>query len=45
MRVGNDWVVESGLNPGETVVVEGISKIRPGAPVKPVLLVQNASRP
>ena len=45
MRVGNDWVVESGLNPGETVVVEGISKIRPGAPVKPVLLTQNASRP
>ena len=35
-RLGNDWVVESGLNPGDRVVVEGIGKLRPGAPVKAV---------
>jgi membrane fusion protein (multidrug efflux system) len=35
-RIDNDWVVSSGLNPGERIVVEGISKLRPGAIVKPV---------
>lgn len=35
-RVGNDWAVESGLQEGESVIVEGIGKVRPGAPVKPV---------
>lgn len=35
-RIGNDWVVEGGLKPGETVVVEGSNKVRPGMPVKPV---------
>ncbi|HET7833244.1 MAG TPA: efflux RND transporter periplasmic adaptor subunit [Gallionella sp.] len=34
-RVGNDWIVERGLNAGEQVVVEGIPKIRPGIVVKP----------
>lgn len=37
-RVGNDWVVEDGLKLGEMVVVEGIQKVRPGAPVKPIAL-------
>ena len=36
-RLGNDWVVDSGLAPGDRVVVEGIGKIRPGAQVKAVL--------
>ena len=36
LRLDNDWVVESGLQPGETVIVEGINKVRPGAPVKAV---------
>src|SRR6266702_3795748 len=36
-RVGNDWVVSSGLAPGDRVVVEGLGKLRPGAPVKPVV--------
>jgi len=36
-RLGNEWVVVSGLAAGEKVVVEGISKIRPGMPVKPVV--------
>ncbi|WP_148415756.1 efflux RND transporter periplasmic adaptor subunit [Noviherbaspirillum massiliense] len=35
-RVGNNWVVEQGIKPGELVVVEGIAKVKPGAPVKPV---------
>ena len=37
VRVGHDWVVDSGLSPGDKVVVEGVAKLRPGAPVKPVL--------
>lgn len=36
-RLGNDWVVAKGLSAGEQVVVEGIGKVRPGAPVKAVL--------
>ena len=32
----NDMVVESGLEAGETVIVEGIQKVRPGMIVKPV---------
>lgn len=30
------WVVTDGLRPGEKVIVDGIQKVRPGAPVKPV---------
>lgn len=33
--VGGRWVIGSGLNPGDRVVVEGFQKIRPGAPVAP----------
>lgn len=32
---GSMWVVEEGLKPGETVVVEGIQRVRPGAIVNP----------
>jgi membrane fusion protein (multidrug efflux system) len=32
-RTGTDWVITSGLNAGEKVVVEGIQKIKAGAPV------------
>jgi membrane fusion protein (multidrug efflux system) len=42
-RVGSDWVVESGLTPGELVVVEGMSKIKPGMQVKPILQAQQKS--
>jgi membrane fusion protein (multidrug efflux system) len=35
-RLENDWLIESGLQPGETVIVEGTSKVQPGMPVKPV---------
>ena len=37
VREGNNWVVESGITSGETVIVEGIQKVRPGAPVKAVV--------
>jgi len=39
-RTGGDWLVQSGLQPGEMVVVEGGSKVKPGAPIKPVLAQQ-----
>jgi membrane fusion protein (multidrug efflux system) len=35
--IGNKWVVSSGLNPGDRVIVEGVQKVRPGASVKVVL--------
>lgn len=34
-RTGSDWVVESGIEPGETIVVEGLQKIRDGMKVAP----------
>ena len=41
-RLGNDWVVDSGLKPGDRVVIEGVAKVRSGAPVKPVAAVSVA---
>ncbi len=35
-RVGNLWIVTEGLKSGERVVVEGLQKVRDGAPVKAV---------
>jgi membrane fusion protein (multidrug efflux system) len=32
-RVGDNWIVEQGLKPGDSVIVEGQMRIRPGAPV------------
>ena len=32
-RVGNFWVIDSGLKPGEKVIVEGIQKVKPGVQV------------
>jgi membrane fusion protein (multidrug efflux system) len=34
--VGNKWLVSSGLNPSDRVIVEGIQKVRPGIVVKTV---------
>lgn len=34
--VGNDWVVTSGLKPGDKVIVQGLANIRPGAAIRPV---------
>ena len=43
-RVGNLWVIESGLKPGEKVIVEGIQRVSPGLKVsaKPVKLEEAA---
>ncbi len=35
-RYGSDWVIEEGLKPGERVVVEGLQKVREGAPIEPL---------
>jgi membrane fusion protein (multidrug efflux system) len=34
-RVGDRWVVEQGLKPGDRVIVEGLQKARPGSVVDP----------
>jgi len=34
-RVGERWVVEQGLKPGDRVIVEGVQKARPGMVVNP----------
>src|SRR5229473_285364 len=34
-RSGSQWIIEDGLKAGETVVVEGTQKIKPGAVVNP----------
>jgi RND family efflux transporter MFP subunit len=33
-RVGPDWIVESGVKPGEQVIVEGLQKVQNGSTVK-----------
>jgi membrane fusion protein (multidrug efflux system) len=35
-QVGQGWAVESGLKAGETIVIDGFQKVRPGAVVTPV---------
>lgn len=44
--VGNKWLITDGLKAGETLIVDGFLKIRPGAPVKAVAVSQsgNAAR-
>jgi RND family efflux transporter MFP subunit len=38
-KVGNQWIVSSGLKPGEKVVAEGVQKVRQGITVNPKPLV------
>lgn len=38
--IGNQWLVLSGLNPGDRIIVEGMQKARPGATVKAVYFDQ-----
>ena len=35
-QTGNKWIVKEGLKPGDKVIVEGVTKVIPGAPVNPV---------
>jgi len=39
--IGTAWAVESGLAPGETVIVQGIQKVTPGQTVRPVAQAGN----
>lgn len=34
-RIGSDWLIDKGLQPGEQVIAEGTQKVRPGATVIP----------
>ncbi|MFN8608921.1 MAG: efflux RND transporter periplasmic adaptor subunit [Vulcanimicrobiota bacterium] len=34
-RVGKEWIITEGLQPGQKVVVEGTQKVAPGKPVRP----------
>jgi membrane fusion protein (multidrug efflux system) len=34
--VGDDWLVEQGLNGGETLITDGFQRLAPGVPVNPV---------
>jgi len=34
-RMGELWIIDEGLKPGESVVVEGLQRIKPGAVVNP----------
>jgi membrane fusion protein (multidrug efflux system) len=43
-QVGSQMVVESGLHPGDRVVVDGVQKLRDGALVNPVPPVAEASK-
>jgi membrane fusion protein (multidrug efflux system) len=36
--VGDKWLVTGGLKPGDRVIVQGLQKTGPGAPVKPVVI-------
>lgn len=38
------WILDDGVQAGETIVVEGIMKVRPGAPVVPLTREQDAAQ-
>ncbi len=42
-RVGEMWIVQQGLKPGDRVVVEGLQKVRPGMVVNPLPYQPNRS--
>jgi len=42
---GTDWIIDDGLKGGEQVIVNGLQKVRPGAPVKALPWNPNVSAP
>jgi membrane fusion protein (multidrug efflux system) len=34
-KVGTDWIIKSGLQPGDKVIVQGFMKLGEGTPVNP----------
>jgi RND family efflux transporter MFP subunit len=43
-RVGNQWIIDEGLKPGERVVAEGVQKVGPGMPVNPLPFTETKGR-
>jgi len=41
-RIGTDWIITKGLQPGEQVIAQGTQKVRPGATVNPKPFVAEA---
>jgi membrane fusion protein, multidrug efflux system len=41
-RMGNQWIVDQGLKAGDRIVVEGVQKARPGAPLKVTMITPDA---
>jgi membrane fusion protein (multidrug efflux system) len=37
-RIGSLWVIDSGLKPGEKIIIEGLQKVRDGATVNPTVV-------
>ncbi len=37
-RVGSQWIIDSGVKPGDVVIVEGVQKVRDGSSVNPTRL-------
>jgi membrane fusion protein (multidrug efflux system) len=42
-RIGDAWLIEQGLEPGDRVVVEGLLTVRPGMVVHPVPYQEKAA--
>jgi membrane fusion protein (multidrug efflux system) len=42
--IGDQWLVSSGLAPGDRVIVEGLQKVRPGAAVKVVAFAPGSQK-
>jgi membrane fusion protein (multidrug efflux system) len=42
-RIGDAWLIEQGLRPGDRVVVEGLLTVRPGMVVHPVPYQEKAA--
>lgn len=43
--LGSQWLIEEGLRPGERIIVDGIQRVMPGAPVQPVPAGVNGAAP
>ena len=43
--IGTDWVILSGLNAGDRVIVDNLLKVRPGTPVVEAPAAASAATP
>jgi len=44
-RLGNQWIIDQGLQNGDRIVVEGVQKARPGAPLKVTMVTPESLSP